>query len=191
MTAITLDLNPVATLSHEQFLQLCQTNPDLKLERTAQGELVVMPPTGGETGRINFDMNLQLGLWNRKYKLGQCFDSSTGFILPNGATRSPDMSWVEQSRWEALRPEQREKYLPLCPDFVVELMSPSDVVYQTRAKLQEYMDNCCRLGWLINRGDRQVEIYRQGQAVETLEAPNTLSGEDILTDFELELAEFW
>ena len=190
MTAITLDLNPVSKLSHEEFLQLCETNPDLKLERTAQGELVIMPPTGGETGRINFDINGQLWFWNREYKLGKCFDSSTGFILPNGATRSPDMSWVEQSRWDSLRPEQREKYLPLCPNFAVELMSPSDMVYQTRAKLQEYMENGCRLGWLINRGDRQVEIYRQGKAVETLEAPTTLFGEDVLKDFELELGEF-
>ena len=149
-----------------------------------------MPPTGGETGRINFDINGQLWFWNREYKLGKCFDSSTGFILPNGATRSPDMSWVEQSRWDSLRPEQREKYLPLCPNFAVELMSPSDMVYQTRAKLQEYMENGCRLGWLINRGDRQVEIYRQGKAVETLEAPTTLFGEDVLKDFELELGEF-
>lgn len=191
MTAIAINLSSVVSLSHEQFVQLCQTNPDLKLERTAQGELVVMPPTGGETGRVNFDINLQLGIWNRKSKLGQCFDSSTGFILPNGATRSPDMSWVEQSCWDSLQPAQQEKFIPLCPDFAAELMSPSDVVYQTRAKLEEYMANGCRLGWLINRGDRQVEIYRPDTDVQVLDKPDSLSGETVLLGFELQLAEFW
>ena len=128
MTPLTLTLNPIYSLSNEQFQQLCWANPELKLERTSQGELVIMSPMGGETGRQNSQLNFQVQLWNQKYQLGEVFNSSTGFILSNGATRSPDVAWVERSRWETLTSEQREKFLPLCPDFVIELVSPSDSV---------------------------------------------------------------
>ncbi|MEG4208020.1 Uma2 family endonuclease [Microcoleus sp. Pol7_A1] len=191
MTAITLNLNSIIKLTSAQFYQLCEENPGLKLERSANGELIVMPPTGGETGKRNSKLNLQVGIWNEQTELGEVFDSSTGFTLPNKADRSPDASWVEKSRWEALTPEQREKFIPLCPDFVIELVSPSDSLKKTQDKMQEYMENGCRLGWLINRKKREVEIYRPGQDVEVLQSPLTLSGENVLPGFVLNLQKIW
>ena len=191
MTAITLNLNSIIKLTSEQFYQLCEENPDLKLERNANGELIVMPPTGGETGKRNLTAGAQLWTWNEQTELGEAFDSSTGFTLPNKADRSPDASWVEKSRWSALTPEQREKFIPLCPDFVIELVSPSDSLKKTQEKMQEYMENGCRLGWLINRKKRQVEIYRPGQDVEVLQSPLTLSGENVLPGFVLNLQKIW
>ena len=191
MTQITLDLNPIIKLTEEQFFQLCQENSDLKLERNTKGELIVMPPTGGETGKSNSNVNLQLGVWNEQTQLGEVFDSSTGFTLPNKANRSPDASWVEKSRWEALTSEQREKFIPLCPDFVIELLSPSDSLSKTQEKMQEYLDNGCRLGWLIKRKKQEVEIYRPGKEVEVLKSPQTLSGEDVLPGFTLNLQPIW
>ena len=191
MTAITLNLNSIIKLTSEQFYQLCAENPDLKLERNANGELIAMSPTGGETGKHNSKLNLRVGSWNEQTELGEVFDSSTGFTLPNKADRSPDASWVEKSRWEALTPEQREKFIPLCPDFVIELVSPSDSLKKTQDKMQEYIENGCRLGWLINRKKREVEIYRPGRDVEILQSPQTLSGEDVLPGFVLNLAKIW
>ena len=191
MTAITLNLNSIIKLTSEQFYQLCEENPDLKLERNANGELIVMPPTGGETGKSNSTVNAQIWTWNDRTELGEVFDSSTGFTLPNKADRSPDASWVEKSRWSALTPEQREKFIPLCPDFVLELVSPSDSLKKTQEKMQEYMENGCRLGWLINRKKREVEIYRPGQDVEVLQSPLTLSGENVLPGFVLNLQKIW
>lgn len=191
MTQITLNLNPIIKLTEEQFYQLCRENSELKLERNAKGELIVMPPTGGETGRSNSKVNLQLGVWNEQTQLGEVFDSSTGFTLPNKADRSPDASWVEKSRWEALTPEQREKFIPLCPDFVIEILSPSDSLSKTQEKMQEYLDNGCRLGWLIKRKKQEVEIYRPGKEVEVLKSPQTLSGEDVLPEFTLNLQRIW
>ena len=191
MTAITLNLNSIIKLTSEQFYQLCEENPDLKLERNANGELIVMPPTGGETGKSNSTANAQIWTWNDRTELGEVFDSSTGFTLPNKADRSPDVSWVEKSRWEALTPEQKDKFIPLCPDFVIELLSPSDSLKKTQEKMQEYMENGCRLGWLINRKKREVEIYRPGQDVEILQSPQTISGEDVLPGFVLNLQKIW
>jgi Uma2 family endonuclease len=191
MTAITLNLNSIIKLTSEQFYQLCEENPDLKLERNANGELIVMPPTGGETGKRNLTAGAQLWTWNEQTELGEAFDSSTGFTLPNKADRSPDASWVEKSRWSALTPEQREKFIPLCPDFVIELVSPSDSLKKTQEKMQEYLENGCRLGWLINRKKREVEIYRPGQDVEVLQTPLTLSGENVLPGFVLNLQKIW
>jgi len=191
MTAITLNLNSIIKLTSEQFYQLCEENPELKLERNANGELIVMPPTGGETGKRNLTAGAQLWTWNEQTELGEAFDSSTGFTLPNKADRSPDASWVEKSRWSALTPEQREKFIPLCPDFVIELVSPSDSLKKTQEKMQEYMENGCRLGWLINRKKREVEIYRPGQDVEVLHSPLTLSGENVLPGFVLNLQKIW
>ncbi len=191
MTAITLNLNSIIKLTSEQFYQLCEENPDLKLERSANGELIAMPPTGGETGKRNVKVTTQLDLWNDRTELGEVFDSSTGFTLPNKADRSPDVSWVEKSRWSALTPEQREKFIPLCPDFVIELVSPSDSLKKSQEKMQEYMENGCRLGWLINRKKREVEIYRPGQDVEVLQSPLTLSGENVLPGFVLNLQKIW
>jgi Uma2 family endonuclease len=191
MTAITLNLNSIIKLTSEQFYQLCEENPDLKLERSANGELIAMPPTGGETGKRNVKLTTQLDLWNEQTELGEVFDSSTGFTLPNKADRSPDASWVEKSRWSALTPEQREKFIPLCPDFVIELVSPTDSLKKTQEKMQEYLENGCRLGWLINRKKREVEIYRPGQDVEVLQSPLTLSGENVLPGFVLNLQKIW
>jgi len=191
MTALTLNLNSVIKLTREQFYQLCEENPDLKLERNAQGELVIMPPTGGETGKSNSTINAQIWFWNDHNQLGEVFDSSTGFTLPSGADRSPDVSWVEKSRWDALTKEQKEKFLPLCPDFVIEILSPNDSLKKTQMKMQEYIENGCRLGWLINRKKQEVEIYRPGQDVEVLKIPQTLSGESILPGFVLNMQRIW
>jgi Uma2 family endonuclease len=191
MTAITLNLNSIIKLTSEQFYQLCEENPDLKLERNANGELIVMPPTGGETGKSNSTANAQIWTWNDRTELGEVFDSSTGFTLPNKADRSPDVSWVEKSRWSALTPEQREKFIPLCPDFVIELVSPGDSLKKSQEKMQEYMENGCRLGWLINRKKQEVEIYHPGQDVEVLQSPLTLSGENVLPGFVLNLQKIW
>ncbi|GCL58615.1 Uma2 family endonuclease [Microcystis aeruginosa] len=178
-------------LSDEQFFQLCQDNRDLRLERNAKGDLIIMPPTGGETGNSNAGITAQLWLWNNLHKLGVVFDSSTGFKLPNGAARSPDAAWIPLEKWQALTPQQKERFLPLSPDFVIELMSASDNLETARKKMQEYLDNGTRLGWLINRKTRQVEIYRQGQTVEILTNPESLSGENILPEFSLNLTLIW
>ena len=188
--AFELDLDNI-NLTDEQFFQLCQNNPDMRFERTASGELIIMSPTGSITGSKNSDLNYQVTAWNRKYKLGKSFDSSTGFKLPNGAERSPDASWVKMERWNTLTEEEQERFAPLCPDFVVELMSSSDTLEKTKAKMKEYMGNGARLGWLINRKQKQIEIYRQNQGVEILEFPQTVSGEDVLPGFVLDLEEIW
>lgn len=188
---LTLNLPPTWKISQEQFAELAQINQDVRLELTAKGELIIMPPTGGETGNRNFDLTGQIWLWNRQKRLGKAFDSSTGFVLPNGANRSPDASWIRMERWEALTPEQRKKLLPLCPDFAVELVSESDRLSQIQEKMQEYLANGLRLGWLIDPKTKIVEIYRPNQAVEVLKSPLTLSGEDVLPDFTLSLAEIW
>lgn len=191
MNALIVNLNPVIELTDEQFFHLCQANRDLRFERTATGELIIMSPTGGETGNRNAGLTAQVWLWNEQNKLGVVFDSSTGFKLPNGADRSPDAAWVKLERWNALTQEQQTRFLPLCPDFVVELLSPSDSLKVTQEKMKEYQENGIRLGWLINRKSRQVEIYRIGQEVEVLESPATLSGEDVLPGFVLNLEAIW
>jgi Uma2 family endonuclease len=178
-------------LTNEQFEQLALANRDLRLELTAQGELVIMPPTGGETGNRNFELYLDLGNWNRRTSLGKAFDSSTGFQLPNGAKRSPDMSWITLEKWEALSAQQRKKFLPLCPDFAVELVSESDDLEDAQKKMQEYLDNGLRLGWLIVPKTQRVEIYRRDRAVECLQSPSTLSGEDILPGLIVDLHPIW
>jgi Uma2 family endonuclease len=150
-----------------------------------------MAPTGGETGSRNANLTLRFGIWNEQTQLGVIFDSSTGFHLPNGADRSPDIAWVRRDRWEALTPEQREKFPPLAPDFVLELMSPSDSLEAAQSKMQEYIENGVRLGWLFNRKGRQVEIYRLGQSKEVISAPAQLSGEAVLPEFVLNLEKFW
>ncbi|MEO1429757.1 MAG: Uma2 family endonuclease [Cyanobacteria bacterium J06632_19] len=167
-------------LTDEQFWQLCQKNQESKFERTASGELLIMSPTGGETGNRNIEIAYKLQGWSRQNNLGKAFDSSTGFKLPNAANRSPDASWITIEKWESLTAEQRRKFLPLCPDFVLELPSPSDLLKRIREKMQEYIENGARLGWLINIEGRQVEIYRPGKDIEILENPTTLSGEDVL-----------
>ena len=191
MTGLTLQLPPVLKLTDEEFEQLAAVNKDLRLELTAKGALIIMPPTGGESGSRNFELDGQLWLWNRQNSLGKAFDSSTGFRLPNGATRSPDVAWVRMERWEALTSAERKKFLPLCPDFAIELVSETDDLKDVREKMQEYLDNGLRLGWLINPKTRQVEIYRPNRELEVLQSPTSLSGEDVLPGFVLDLQAVW
>jgi Uma2 family endonuclease len=186
MTALTLNLDTVIHLTHEQFRELCQENRDIKLELTAKGELIVMPPTGWESGRRNSSLNAQLWNWNERTRLGVSFDSSTGFILPNGAIRSPDAAWVASERLIALNPNP-EGFLPLAPDFVIELRSATDRLKPLQDKMKEYQANGVRLGWLLNPKEKAVEIYRLGQAVEVLKSLNSLSRENVLPGFVLEL----
>ncbi|MDZ8137236.1 MAG: Uma2 family endonuclease [Nostoc sp. DedQUE04] len=174
-------------LTDEQFFQMCQKNRDYRFERTASGELLIMPPTGSDTGNRNFDMVVELGIWNKQTKLGKGFDSSTGFTLPNGAERSPNVSWVKIERWNALTPEQQEKFAPICPDFVVELRSRTDSLKELQEKMQEYIENGTQLGWLIDCKNKRVEIYRPGKNVEILDNPTNLSGENVLPGFVLDL----
>ncbi|HAT14247.1 MAG TPA: hypothetical protein DCS91_12360 [Microcoleaceae bacterium UBA11344] len=191
MIAFTINLNSIIKLTDDQFYELCRENPDVKFERNTKGEIIVLLPTGGETGSYNSEINADFVFWNRQIKLGICFDSSTCFKLPSGANRSPDVSWIKKSRWDALTSEQKQKFPPIAPDFVLELMSPTDSLKETQDKMQEYMNNQVKLGWLINRKTRRVEIYRQGQEVEILESPTQLSGEDILPGFVLNLQAIW
>lgn len=179
-------------VSHEDFVKLAAANRDLRLERTAQGELIVNPPTGWETGERNMEISGELYLWWRNAgKPGKIFDSSTGFTLPNGADRSPDASWVSQPRWDALSDDQKQTFANVCPDFVVELRSRTDSLKTLQEKMREYMDNGARLGWLIDPKNRRIEIYRQGQEVEVLSQRQTLSGEDVLPGFVLQLDLIW
>ncbi|MBE9186545.1 Uma2 family endonuclease [Microcoleus sp. LEGE 07076] len=191
MLKTTITIPQTFQVTHEQFQQIAAVNRDLRLERSATGQLIVMPPTGSDTGKRNQDMSGQLWLWNRQTKLGIAFDSSTGFQLPNDADRSPDASWVKLERWQTLTPKQQEGFAPLCPDFVVELRSKSDNMEPLREKMREYIANGSRLGWLIDRKNQKVEIYRQSQDVEILNNPSTLSGEDVLPGFVLDLTDVW
>jgi Uma2 family endonuclease len=174
-------------LSAEQFIQLCYANPDAKLELTTTGELVVMSPTGGESGISNIELSCQLQIWVKQNGTGVAFDSSTMFQLPSGAFRSPDASWIERSRWESLTDRQRQGFPPISPDFVVELRSPSDSLKELRDKMLEYIDNGVRLGWLLDPMRKVVEIYRPGQPVSVLTNPTQLSGENVLPGFVLDL----
>lgn len=176
-------------LTDEQFFQLCQNNRDLRFERTANGELIIMSPTGSETGRRNSGLNFQLTAWNIQNNLGVVFDSSSGFKLPDGSDISPDSAWVRRDRWDALTPEQKEKFAPICPDFVVELRSASDSLEKLRANMKVYIKNGAKLGWLLDRKNRQVEISRPDRDVEIRYSPATLSGEDVLPGFVLDLSD--
>ena len=186
MNTIALALNSIINLTDEQFFQLCQANPDVRLERNDKGEVLVMPPTGWETGKRNTKITTRLNLWAEADGSGVAFDSSTGFKLPNGAARSPDAAWVKQERIDAINPDP-DNFLPLAPDFVVELMSSSDSLEVVQVKMQEYQDNGVRLGFLINPQAQQVEIYRQGQEKQILQSPSTLLGENVLPGFVLSL----
>ncbi len=192
----TLLLNVPKTIglyvTQEQFATLAAANRDLQLERTAQGELIVNPPTGWQTGKRNSSISGELYIWWRNAgEPGEIFDSSTAFILPNDATRAPDASWVSQERWEALTVEQKGTFANICPDFVVELRSASDTLKSLQEKMKEYLDNGAKLGWLIDPKNRKVEIYRLGLAVEVLSNPAELSGEEILPGFVLNLRRVW
>lgn len=178
-------------MTDEQFYQLCRANPDVKFERSTTGELIVMAPTGGETGSYNSEINADFVIWNRQTRLGKVFDSSTCFKLPQGGERSPYVAWVALERWNTLSREQQRKFPPIAPDFVLELLSPTDSLEKTQAKMQEYMKSGVRLSWLVDRDNRSVEIYRINQPVEVLREPECLSGEDVLPGFILKMDIVW
>lgn len=186
INSLPLDLSTLK-LTDEQFYQLCIANPEQPLELTAEGVLIVMPPVGGESGSYESELGADVINWNRRTQLGKVFSSSTVFKLPDGSQRSPDVAWVERSRWEALTQEERKKFPPLAPDFVIELKSETDRLPKLQTKMQEYRNNGVRLGWLINPQDRTVEIYRLGQEVEVIQSPFSLSGEDVLPGFTLQI----
>jgi Uma2 family endonuclease len=188
---LTIRLGPLMRLTEDQLYELCQLNPELRIERTALGELLIMPPTGGETSKRNFDLIVAVGMWARQNDFGIAFDSSGGFVLPNSALRSPDLAWIRRSRLEGLTPEQKRKFIPLCPDFVIELRSPTDSLGTLQAKMQEYLDNGAQLGWLFDPGEKQVYVYRPNEPIERLENPAQISGDPVLPGFVLDLREFW
>jgi Uma2 family endonuclease len=189
MSPLTLNLDTVH-LTDEQFYQLCQNNRELSFERTAKGKLIIMSPVGGESGNREADLIIDLGIWNRQTQLGFTFSSSTIFKLPNGANRSPDAAWIQRERWEGLTPEQKRRFPPIAPDFVIELRSATDDLEMLRDKMQEYMDAGVQLAWLINPQQQQVEIYRPGQDVEVRNLPTELLGEDVLSGFSLNLPSY-
>jgi len=186
-TPIIMQLKPVINLTDDQYFKFCQLNQDLRIERDTQGHLIVMPPTGGESGKRNAELTADLVFWNRQTGLGIVFDSSTEFRLPLGSDRSPDASWIKLERWNALTLKERKKFPPICPDFVVEMRSETDSLKTLQAKMQEYLENGICLGWLIDPKTKRVEIYRPACAVEVLQSPITLSGEDVLPGFVLNL----
>lgn len=190
---MVLKVAPAFRVTDEEFFAFCQQNPDWNIEKNAQGEWIFMPPTGGTTGDKSSEINYQLRGWMYRTGTGRAFDSSTGFVLPNGATRSPDAAWVRQGRLGALTPEQRQAFLPLCPDFVVELRSRTDSLTELQAKMTEYRDNGAELGWLIDpHSDPQtVYVYRPGRDVEEVERPDQLSADPELPGFTLDLRPIW
>jgi Uma2 family endonuclease len=188
---VVLKLKPAINLTDDQLFELCQLNRDWRIEYTAQGELIVMPPTGGETGSQNAEITFQVQLWTRGDQTGVAFDSSTGFKLPNGATRSPDAAWVGRSRLAGLTREQKQKFLPLCPDFVIELRSPTDNLQAGLDKMQEYLDNGAQLGWLLDPLTRRVHVYLPQRSPEIIEAPSTVSADPLLPGFVLDLRKIW
>ena len=191
LSKFVLQFRPFLQMDDEQFFKFCQANQNVRIERNEKGEIIVMPPTGFETGDRNAEITMQLRIWSKKDKTGKSSDSSTGFKLPNGATRSPDASWIKKEKIEQFTPEQRKKFLPLYPDFVIELFSASDILRETQEKMEEYIENGARLGWLIDPKKEQIHIYRKNGEIEILEKPDKVSGEDVLKDFELDMTEIW
>lgn len=188
---LVLHVRPVLDMTRDQFFEFCQLNRDLRIERTAEGDIVIMPPTGGETGARNARLVAQVIRWADLDGSGVVFGSSTGFDLPNGATRSPDVAWVKRSRLAELTPEEKQRFLPLCPDFVIELRSPSDRLSTLQEKMEEYVANGAQLGWLIDPVQRRVYVYRPGADVECLDNPAAVSGDPVLPGFVLRLEPVW
>ncbi len=189
---IVLDFRDVLKkISDDEFEIFCRHNPDIEIELTKEGELVIMPPTGGETGIRNFSLIFEFGKWLEKYPNGVAFDSSTVFKLPNGAKRSPDLAWTTDEKWNALSAEEKKKFPPLSPDFVVELRSPSDSIKNLQAKMEEYIENGASLGWLIDPIERKIYVYRPNFEMEILENPGSVSGEPLLENFSLKMEKIW
>ncbi|MEL6881134.1 MAG: Uma2 family endonuclease [Cyanobacteria bacterium J06607_10] len=185
------DALPRMTMTAEQFYEFCAVNPELRIERTAEGEVIVMPPAFSDTGNRNFNIAVALGVWAEKEGTGEGFDSSTGFTLPNGATRSPDAAWIKRERWNKLTPEQQESFAPICPDFVIELRSKSDRLTPLQQKMQEYIDNGTKLALLIDRKQRKVHVYRLGTDPKVLDDPASVSCDPELPGFQLKMQKIW
>jgi Uma2 family endonuclease len=188
---VTLRIRPAIELTDDEFFALCELNRDLRFERTSQGDIIIMPPTGAATGNRNAEITAQLRNWAKQDGTGAVFDSSTGFKLPNGADRSPDAAWIPRSRLATLTPEQKDKFLPLCPDFVIELLSPTDTLVVTQAKMTEYIENGSLLGWLIDPELRQIHVYRTRKAIVVLENAAEIAADPELPGFVLDLREIW
>jgi Uma2 family endonuclease len=188
---LAVNLPSILSMTPQQFYEFCQANPELRIERTANGEVIIMAPAFSDTGNRNFNIAVQLGIWATQDGTGIGFDSSAGFMLPNGATRSPDAAWIRGDRWNALSEDEKASFAPICPDFVIELRSSSDTLSGLQAKMQEYIDNGARLGFLIDRKNHAVHCYRHGQDVEVLDHPETVSGDPELPGFVLKMATVW
>ena len=187
---LALNINSLE-MTEEQLLQLCSDNGDLRLELTAKRELIIMPPTGGAASHRNSELTADLVIWSRQDGTEIAFDSNGGFTLPNGAVRAPDASWILLSRWETLTPAQQDRFAPICPDFVIELRSPSDGLRDVQGKMAEYIENGVRLGWLIDPQDGQAHIYHPGDPIEILDSPEVVLGDPVLPGFVLELKAIW
>ena len=188
---LILRTRPAIDLDDAAFFAFCSQNPELRIEQTVQGDWIIMPPTGFEIGSSNADLTMQIGNWAKKDGTGVAVDSSTGFVLPNGAKRSPDAAWITRTRLAALTPEQKDKFLPLCPDFVVELRSPSDALEPLQEKMEEYRDNGARLGWLLDTVNERIFVYRPGEETAIMDAPQSISGDPELPGFVLDLSPIW
>ena len=186
-----LNFQPVIDLTEDQFFEFCQLNRDVRIERNSKGEVLVMPPTGGATGARNAEITMQLGAWAKQDGTGVAFDSSTGFVLPDRSVRSPDGAWVARWRYDALTAAQKERFLPLCPEFVIELKSPADYLLSLQQKMEAYIENGTQLGWLIVPEQKTVSIYRPQLPVAVRENLNALSADPILPKFVLNLSEIW
>jgi len=192
LEALVIRLGPLKHhLTDDEFFEFCQLNRDLRIEMTSEGEMIIMLPVGSEGGGRNFNLAVEFGVWAKADGTGKGFDSSTGFTLPNGAKRAPDLSWIRLDRWNAIPKKQQKKFAPICPDFVVELRSESDALEPLQAKMAEYLANGAQLGWLIDPLERKVYIYRPQTPVECLEDPGQVSGEPLLPGFVLEMREVW
>jgi Uma2 family endonuclease len=189
--AVVLHTRPALEMDEEQFFEFCQLNREWRIERSAEGDLEVMVPTGYETSDRNAEITMQLRLWAKRDSTGVAADSNGGFILPNGAMRSPDASWLRREQLADLTAEQKQRFLPICPDFVIELRSPSDPLEPIEAKMREYGENGARLGWLIDPEERKVHVYRPKDQVETAYKPDKVSGDPILPGFVLDLKPIW
>jgi Uma2 family endonuclease len=188
---LTVNLPAIAPMTHEQFYEFCLANRDLRIERTANGEVVIMPPAFSDTGNRNFNIAAQLWNWTEQDGTGIGFDSSSGFTLPNGATRSPDAAWIRLERWNALTESQKASFAPICPDFVIELRSSSDTLTRLQDKMTEYIANGAVLGWLIDRKHRSVHLYRPNREPKILVDPATVNGDPELPGFVLRMAKIW
>lgn len=189
--ALTLHFGSVLHMDRHEFLQFCQANPDLRMELSCDGDVIILPPTGSKSAQRNFTLIGQFGVWMQSDETGFGFDSSAGFTLPNGAVRAPDLAWIRKERWEVLSEDEQEEFAPICPDFVVELLSRTDRLETIKDKMQEYIDNGAQLGWLIDPRERDVYVYRPGEEVVCLSDPETISGGPLLPNFVLDVRRLW